>query len=492
MKKHLLLVGTFISSIGFSQVGVNTNEPKATLEVVASPSDNTKTDGIIAPRLTGDELNAKDALYGADQVGAIVYVTSAATTSSGKTKNVSKPGYFFFDGTTWELIGKAPWNVQGTNNVATNNDQNIYQKGSVALGINKAHNSAILDLDVESLPTGGKKGFLAPRVSLTSRTDTTTIPSPAVGLLVYNMATPSGLKTEGYHYWNGTEWRLFSSSMSVDPEIGNLLCIDARFNPPIFTGGAPYTGIMTIPYTGGNGGSYGSANPIESTGNTGLKATLRAGTLLNGEGQLVYDLSGIPAESSPNTANFAVSFLGKNCNASLKGDLLQVGETYAYFGRVGQDKMWWSSVKYLSVHLKDLPVIEGLRIDIEKQDEMAYRPYLYNTTNEKVKVRWQGSGLVSFSSGNISYHGNILNVKDLAATTDPNGNMGTNYASIVNLTGTAFASWDSYLANVPSFNIVINEERWYRVEFFNISDSRNPIQNDNNFHNIRISVQRLR
>jgi hypothetical protein len=54
------------------------------------------------------------------------------------------------------------------------------------------------------------KGFLPPRVTLTSVTDATTILSPATGLLVYNNGSV-GLQA-GYYYWNGTSWSTIATS----------------------------------------------------------------------------------------------------------------------------------------------------------------------------------------------------------------------------------------------------------------------------------------
>ena len=55
------------------------------------------------------------------------------------------------------------------------------------------------------------KGFLPPRVTLTSGTDNTTIPSPATGLLVYNTGSNAGLAA-GYYYWNGTSWATIATA----------------------------------------------------------------------------------------------------------------------------------------------------------------------------------------------------------------------------------------------------------------------------------------
>jgi hypothetical protein len=57
------------------------------------------------------------------------------------------------------------------------------------------------------------KGFLPPRVTLTSVTDATTIASPAEGLLVYNLGSV-GLQA-GYYYWNGANWATIATATSA-------------------------------------------------------------------------------------------------------------------------------------------------------------------------------------------------------------------------------------------------------------------------------------
>ncbi|MDH1603981.1 MULTISPECIES: hypothetical protein [Empedobacter] len=139
MKKHIILLGALtISSLAYSQVGINTETPKATLDVVASPDMPERIDGFIAPRLEGNELSAKDALYTADQLGAIVYAKSAASPTTAKTVNVTQAGYYYFDGTVWVKVGKEdgiePWYVENTTTKANDNNQNIYQNGNVGVG----------------------------------------------------------------------------------------------------------------------------------------------------------------------------------------------------------------------------------------------------------------------------------------------------------------------------------------------------------------------
>ena len=74
-------------------------------------------------------------------------------------------------------------------------------------GIGTTTPDASAKLDV----TATNKGFLPPRVTLTSGTDNTTIPSPATGLLVYNTGNNAGL-VAGYYYWNGTSWATIATA----------------------------------------------------------------------------------------------------------------------------------------------------------------------------------------------------------------------------------------------------------------------------------------
>jgi len=83
-----------------AQSGINTKSPQATLDVATS-NDPGKPEGVIAPRITGEQLKAKDALYGAAQDGALVYVTTplTSTTTSAKTAYVLDKGYYVFNAT---------------------------------------------------------------------------------------------------------------------------------------------------------------------------------------------------------------------------------------------------------------------------------------------------------------------------------------------------------------------------------------------------------
>lgn len=139
MQKNITILSALLLSVAvLGQIGVNTPDPKATLDIAASPSDLTKVDGVLAPRLTGNQLKAKDGLYLAAQTGSIVYVTAAAVPTTTKTVNITTGGYYYFDGAVWQKLANGaaaePWNVEGTTSPATANSENIYQTGNVAIG----------------------------------------------------------------------------------------------------------------------------------------------------------------------------------------------------------------------------------------------------------------------------------------------------------------------------------------------------------------------
>jgi hypothetical protein len=76
-----------------------------------------------------------------------------------------------------------------------------------------------------------------------------------------------------------------------------------------------YSAIATVPYSGGNAVAYPVGTGIASTGVTGLTATLQAGTLTNGNGNLSYSVIGTPAAAG--TAVFAINFGGQSCSITL-------------------------------------------------------------------------------------------------------------------------------------------------------------------------------
>lgn len=88
---------------------------------------------------------------------------------------------------------------------------NFSLTAQVKVGNNPTTISSSAIFEVEST----SKGVLLPRISLTSKNDVTTIPSPSTGLLIYNSATAGTAPNDvvpGYYYWDGNVWAKMTSS----------------------------------------------------------------------------------------------------------------------------------------------------------------------------------------------------------------------------------------------------------------------------------------
>jgi uncharacterized protein (TIGR02145 family) len=180
------------------------------------------------------------------------------------------------------------WVVNGTN---------FYNNGSnLGVGTTSPHASALTDL------TSTTQGFLPPRMTTTQRN---AISSPAVGLTIYN-TTENCLQ-----WWNGTTW--YDSCGNIAPPaaaISTINCAGAT-NTGTLTSGTVASGVsVSVPYTGGNAGTY-SAQSVSSTSVLGLMATLAAGNIANGSGNVSYTISGTPTTSG--TASFAITLGGQSC-----------------------------------------------------------------------------------------------------------------------------------------------------------------------------------
>lgn len=106
MKKIFIITTSVLSTLFFAQIGINTPTPAATLDVVAKNTNGTSSEGIIAPRLSGDQIKSADGQYLSPQMGAMVYATNAVNGPTTKTVKITAPGYYYFDGAIWQKMGQ--------------------------------------------------------------------------------------------------------------------------------------------------------------------------------------------------------------------------------------------------------------------------------------------------------------------------------------------------------------------------------------------------
>jgi arylsulfatase B len=141
--------------------------------------------------------------------------------------------------------------------------------------------------------------------------------------------------------------------------ITTLSCGSSTFSANAIIGIA-YSGTATVPYGGGGGATYSAGSAISSTSVTGLTATLAAGTLTNGTGNLTYDISGTPASSG--TASFALSFGGQSCTLALSVTTSSQGLKPNVLLIIADDMGWDAFGKYAGTNGQKAktPVLDSL------------------------------------------------------------------------------------------------------------------------------------
>lgn len=367
----------------------------------------------------------------------------------------------------------------------------LSQNGGVGIGTTSPDASAILDINSTN------KGVLAPRIALTSTTDTTTIPSPATGLLVYNTGT-AGLSFAGYVFWNGSEWRSLNNSSLTIGTIGNLLCSNATLSPETYTQNVPYSGTLTIPYTGGNGGTY----PSQIISSNGLTATLQSGNLATGTGNLIYNVSGTPTVSSPTVTNFTINAGGKTCTASvgIKNTIGVGSEIYWYgtapanVGSGGLNATTTVPQNYMSYYAPDMPVIEGVRLDIYFIDDVTASGTvsemirLVNVSGANVKVNFSLlSSFNSFGASNVWLgNGQFINLDN--GNYNGDGLNMTTSSTPQSLPDTTILEFQNEITTV---HLTINGH-WYRAEFFTVIDNNNTTATNDDIRRAGIVIKRLK
>lgn len=116
------------------------------------------------------------------------------------------------------------------------------------------------------------------------------------------------------------KWKKLSLSCDNTRNVAGTLvaalnCAGATFNTAFTDNTASYFTKIVLPYTGGNGGGY-TTQTISSTGVTGMTATLAAGNLAVGAGNLTLTVSGTPSASG--NADFSISIGGQTCTVSME------------------------------------------------------------------------------------------------------------------------------------------------------------------------------
>ena len=303
MRKILTLLFMVAAWLSFAQtgnVGVNTTTPDAVLEVYST------TKGVLVPRLTTAQRDAMvSPLNPANKVqeGTIIYNLDQHCLQY----NVAPTG------TTPNWVGYGCDGVVVTpGSITTLNCAGATTTGTLTSGTGASGVSS-------SVPyTGGNGGsYAAQTVTSTGVTGLTANLAAGsfatgAGNLTYTiMGTPTSSGTASFALSiGGQSCTLNVTVAAAAGSITTLNCAGATTTGTL-TSGTGASGVSSsVPYTGGNGGSY-AAQTVTSTGVTGLTATLAAGNFASGNGSLTYTITGTP--SAVGTASFAINIGGQSC-----------------------------------------------------------------------------------------------------------------------------------------------------------------------------------
>ncbi|WP_347218904.1 tail fiber domain-containing protein [Chryseobacterium sp.] len=105
----LCLIGSIAtSSLMYSQtgsIGINTPNPKATLDINAKTDGSSQPEGLMIPRLTGDQIQTMTSSIQPGTESLMIYATARPVSPTAKVSKITQPGYYFWNGTDWESMG---------------------------------------------------------------------------------------------------------------------------------------------------------------------------------------------------------------------------------------------------------------------------------------------------------------------------------------------------------------------------------------------------
>lgn len=231
MRKLIYLLLFIAYTTAYSQVGINTSDPKVNFDV--NPQYTvTSVDGVLFPQLSLAELTSKgDGIYNTNQTNALIFINDISTgTATGQRININSVGYYMFDGSLWQRIAigdmKNIYEIdhQLTSNRTANLDGKTLQiRNATNIGL---VNQFSIDGSTFSVDALNKKvgiGTTTPNATLDIRSNPTSTTDPGEGFIgigtTNGTALDKGAGAIKYNpensgkiqYSNGTVWSTLQS-----------------------------------------------------------------------------------------------------------------------------------------------------------------------------------------------------------------------------------------------------------------------------------------
>ncbi len=321
-------------------------------------------------------------------------------------------------------------------------------------------------LDVQSL----NKGVLIPRVNLMSLSDNSTVPNPALSLLVYCLGTATGGLPAGYYYnssatttpaWikisgSGDDlWTLATNKTDIYRNTGVVMIGITDLSIYTNTWGAKLwidEGTLTLAgtnvYTGTNAIVYGSMGPhpfytgLRANGTKSNPAPCKNGDVLcafigrSYVGQVSYNAGGsniymrATEDETPSGHGSNISFLTTANGSSPSIERMVIDQSGDIF--IGNSSGTGSNpANRLQFRRRN----GDLAFSCGYMDDAEFR--LYNPTGDNVLSYWGGNDNVAYEDMHIDYAGNLVMKGSVTANGSVLNSDSTLKTNIVNLKGSS-------------------------------------------------------
>jgi len=168
----------------------------------------------------------------------------------------------------------------------------------VGIGTVSPHASADLELGSPN------KALYLNRVA-----NTAAVANPQPGMVIYDLESQC-VKAYQSNPPAWSECLMGGNQGSGTGTVTSLSCASALFSPPSGTIGQEYSGTLTVPYSGGNGGTY----TVNHFTVNGLTFFLPAGSFATGAGSLVYQVIGTPTTAGSTSVEITIG--GQSCSGA--------------------------------------------------------------------------------------------------------------------------------------------------------------------------------